>query len=106
MALDRMLWRLRFALRVAGCLGASACGPMTSSVDIRDVEHLLTVARAQNAGLFAPYDLYFAEAQLNKANEEAAQGHYEDALRALSTARAHGQRALTVSRQAPGISSR
>jgi len=109
MAFDRMLWRVRLACGVAACLGGlggSACGPMTSAVDIRAVEHLLSSARAHNAGLFAPYDLYFAEAQLDKANEEAAQGHYEDALRALRAARLHGQRALSVSTQAPGISSR
>ncbi|MEY4577392.1 MAG: hypothetical protein RL701_2095 [Pseudomonadota bacterium] len=82
-----------------------ACGPVTYTLDIGEAERVVAEARAENASYFAPYDLYFAEAHLEKAHEEAAQGHYEDALHAAAVALTHGRRALTRSAQ-PGPSNR
>jgi hypothetical protein len=71
-----------------------ACGPVTYALDASSAEKIVTQARAENADYYAPYELYFAEAQLAKAREEAAEGHYEDALQMVSTAEAYGRRAL------------
>lgn len=84
-------------------LAAAGCGPITYTVDIVEAERVVTRARAENAVYFAPYDLYFAEAHLEKAHEEAAQGRYEDAIQAVAVALSHGRRALTRSAQ-PGLS--
>lgn len=75
-------------------LFVSACGPVTYAIDARSAEAIVTKARAENADYYAPYELHFAEAQLAKAREEAAQGHYEDALDMVSVAEAYGRRAL------------
>ncbi|HKP56478.1 MAG TPA: DUF4398 domain-containing protein [Polyangiales bacterium] len=75
-----------------GCL--SGCGAVTYAVDAGSAEKIVAQARAENADYYAPYELYFAEAQLAKAREEASEGHYEDALEMVSTAEAYGRRAL------------
>jgi hypothetical protein len=72
----------------------SGCGPVTYAVDAHSAEDIVAKARAENADYYAPYELYFAEAQLAKAREEAAEGHYEDALEMVSVAEAYGRRAL------------
>ena len=83
-------------------LVASGCGPITYTVDATSAERVVEQARAENASYYAPYELTFAEAYLTKAHEEAAQGEYEDAVHALSVAKAYGRRALTRSAQ-PGL---
>lgn len=85
-------------------LALSACGPVTYAVDSQSAESIVARARAENADYYAPYELYFAEAQLAKAREEAAEGHYQDALEMVSVAEAYGRRALERSAR-PGESS-
>lgn len=105
---NRMMFRgyasascLVLGLGIAGSGVFSGCGPVAYSLDSSSVERVVAAARAENAGYYAPYDLYFAEAHLDKAHEEAAQGHYEDAIHALVVARTYGKRALERSAQ-PG----
>lgn len=87
------------------CSSAAGCGPVTYTLDVGEAERVVARARADNASYYAPYDLYFAQAHLDKAREEAAQGHYEDAIRAAAVALSHGRRALTRS-ALPGSSER
>ena len=83
------------ALLISALLGCTcACGAVTYALDSGSAEKIVAQARAENADYYAPYELYFAEAQLAKAREEAAEGHYEDALEMVSTAEAYGRRAL------------
>jgi len=86
---------------VSLCIEAG-CGPVTYSLDIGEAERIVASARSENAAYFAPYDLYFAEAHLNKAHEQAARGLYEDAIDAVAVALSYGRRALTRSAQ-PGL---
>jgi hypothetical protein len=88
-------------LLAAALLPAFGCGPITYGLEVASAEQVVESARAQNAAYHAPYELYFAEAHLDKAHEEAAEGQYEDALEAVSVAMAYGRRALTRSAQ-PG----
>ena len=87
----REVTRLSLMVLVFTC---GACGPVTYAIDARSAEDIVTKARAEYADYYAPYELHFAEAQLAKAREEAAQGHYEDALDMVSVAEAYGRRAL------------
>jgi hypothetical protein len=80
---------------------ALGCGPVTYTIDVSKAERVLEAARAENAAYYAPYDLQFAEAQLDEAHEEAAGGQYEDAIHAATLALDYGRRALTRSAQ-PG----
>jgi Domain of unknown function (DUF4398) len=85
-------WREVTVLLLSVC--ALACGPVTYAIDVHSAEDIVAKARAENADYYAPYELYFAEAQLAKAREEVAEGHYEDALEMVSVAEAYGRRAL------------
>jgi hypothetical protein len=83
------------AVLITALLGCTcACGPITYAFDAGSAEKIVAQARAENADYYAPYELYFAEAQLAKAREEAAEGHYEDALQMVSAAEIYGRRAL------------
>jgi Domain of unknown function (DUF4398) len=107
-AADRMRYQRVLSCFLPSLLASgllAACGPVTYTLDVTDAERVVARARAENAGYYAPYDLYFAEAHLDKAREEAAQGRYEDAIRAAAVALSHGRRALTRSAQ-PGPSAR
>jgi hypothetical protein len=81
------------------------CGPVAYSLEVREAERVVDAARSENASYYAAYDLYFAEAQLDKAHEEAACSEYEDAIHAAMLALQHGRRALTRSAH-PGLSDR
>lgn len=96
---------MSFALTAASLVVAAGCGPITYSLNSVEAERVVTAARAENAGYFAPYDLYFAEAHLDKAHEDAAKGQYEDAVHEMAVALSYGRRALTRSAQ-PGSSVR
>jgi hypothetical protein len=97
--------RLILLLTAVAALSLLGCGPVTYSIDVNEAERVVAEARADNAIYYAPYDLHFAEAHLEKAHEEAAQGQYEDAIHAVAVALAYGRRALTRSAQ-PGVSDR
>lgn len=73
------------------------CGPVSYTVDVGGTEQTVAAARAGNAAYYAPYELYFAEAELDKAREEASRGAYEDALELLQIAQAYAKRALELS---------
>jgi hypothetical protein len=90
-----------FSLTAVLLLVLSGCGPVRYGLEIATAERVVAAARTENASYYAPYELYFAEAHLAKAHEEAAEGQYEDAINALTVAVAYGRRALTRSAQ-PG----
>lgn len=105
MAFQRVSSWISLVLGAAVSCVSAGCGPVTYSLNVGEAERVVALARAENASYFAPYDLYFAEAHLDKAHEEAAQGRYEDASYALTVAWTYGRRALTRSAQ-PGMSNR
>jgi hypothetical protein len=96
---------MSFVLSAASLVVSAGCGPITYSLNSVEAERVVAAARAENAGYFAPYDLYFAEAHLDKAHEDAAKGQYEDAVHEMDVALSYGRRALTRSAQ-PGSSVR
>ena len=93
---------LACGLGLVGACVVAGCGPVTYSLDVGEAERIVASARAENAAYFAQYDLYFAEAHLDKAHELAAHGQYEDAIHAVAVALTHGRKALTRSAQ-PGF---
>lgn len=88
-------------LTAALAVAAVGCGPVTYGLEVSKAEHVVEEARAENAAYYAPYELHFAQAQLDEAHEEAARAQYEDAIRAVRIALNYGRRALTRSAQ-PG----
>ncbi|MGD8862002.1 MAG: DUF4398 domain-containing protein [Myxococcales bacterium] len=77
-------------------LAATGCGPALYLQSIDDAEDRLQLARQENARWYAPYEFYFAQAHLDKAREEAAEGAYEDAIRYARTATDFSSRAIEI----------
>ena len=83
--------------------GASAgCGPTLYVVDLLEAERQLEEARVENARFHAPYEYHAADAYLEKAREEAAEGQYEDAIRFAQSAAHLSHRALQISQASKG----
>ena len=78
------------------------CGPALYVSDLLDAEETLEEARAANARFHAPYEYHAADAYLEKAREEAAEGHYEDAIRFAQSSSHLSRRALQISEASRG----
>lgn len=72
---------------------AMGCGPAMYLADVGDAEDQLKAAEERNARTFAAYEFYSAEVYLEKAHEEASEGHYEEAVRFARNAREFAQQA-------------
>jgi hypothetical protein len=75
---------------------STACGPVLYSTAIDKAESALTQARERNAHWYAPYEYHFAQANLEKAYEEASHAEYEDAVRLAKSAQQYAARALRI----------
>ena len=60
---------------------------------VSDAESQLQQAEKDNAKSYAAYEYYAAESYVDKAREEASEGHYEDAVEYASRAEALAKRA-------------
>jgi hypothetical protein len=89
---EHRLRALFFLLLVPLC----ACGPISYSLEVDAADRAVAAARSGNAIYYAPYEIYFAEAHLAKAREEASKGAYEDAIDLASVAEAYAKRALAL----------
>jgi hypothetical protein len=69
------------------------CGGTLYAVRAGKVSSELELAQRDGAAESAPYEYYFAEAQLSKARSEAAEADYGDALSLLDEAEVYTQRA-------------
>jgi hypothetical protein len=85
-----------FALGVSLVATSSACGPLVYASSIDKAETALTQARERNAHWYAPYEYHFAQANLEKAYEEASHAEYEDAVRLAKSAQQYAARALRI----------
>lgn len=74
----------------------TACGPVLYGSAVDKAETALTQARERNAHWYAPYEYHFAQANLQKAYEEASHSEYEDAVRLAKTAQQYATRALRI----------
>ena len=78
---------------------SAGCGPVLYSVHVRPAERALEEAREAGAAEHAPYEYFYARAQLDKAREEAGQGDYQDAIDCAEEAEDFGVRARNMARR-------
>jgi hypothetical protein len=74
----------------------SGCGPVQYAARLDAAAAKLDEARDANARWFAPFEYFYAEANLAQARREAAEASYEDALSYAETAERYGRRALRI----------
>ena len=91
---------MRSARRVLGvvlaALALGACGPVIYTSAVNKAESALVDARENNAHWYAPYEYHYAQANLDKAYEEASRAEYEDAVKLARAALDYAGRALRI----------
>ena len=78
---------------------ASGCGPVLYQSAMSKAEGALISARENNAHWYAPYEYHYAQANLDKAYEEASHAEYEDAVKFARAAQDYAGRALRIAEQ-------
>jgi len=93
-------WRTR-AL-VAGLLGALAagCGNTLYAMQISAASSKLEEARELGAEQYAPYEYWFAYEHIEKAESEASEADYGDAVKLAEVGEEYADRAIKLARDA------
>jgi hypothetical protein len=77
----------------------AACGPSLYTFNIIGAGSAVSQAREANAAEHAPYEYFYAQAYVDKAGEEAAEGNYQDAIRFAERANEFGSKARDMARR-------
>lgn len=77
----------------------AACGPALFTFNSIPASQAVEQARQANAAEHAPYEYFYAQSNLDKANEEAAQANYQDAIRFAERAAEFGSKARDLARR-------
>jgi hypothetical protein len=77
-------------------LSGGGCGPVLYQSAVSKAEGALISARENNAHWYAPYEYHYAQANLDKAYEEASHAEYEDAVSFAKAAQDYAGRALRI----------
>lgn len=85
---------------VAGAISfLVACGPSLYTFNIIPASQAVEQARQANAAEHAPYEYFYAQENLDKAREEAAEANYQDAIRFAERANEFGTKARDMARR-------
>ncbi len=89
------------ALAVVG-LGVlvGGCGNTLYAIQANSASSKVEEAKELGAEKFAPYEYYYAQAHLEKAQQEAADADYGDAVNLAETAEEYADKAIRLSREA------
>jgi hypothetical protein len=90
----------RFCCALATFIGVAGCGNAIYAFQANSATSKLEAARELGAEQYAAYDYYMAVEHLQKAQEEAADADYSDAIRFAEICEAHAEKATTLSRHA------
>lgn len=75
----------------------TGCGPLWFAANMVEAEAHVDEAGAKNAQSHAPFEYYSAAEYLDKAQELAIDGYYEDAIRFARTSTEYARRAIRLS---------
>ena len=78
--MDRSGSRLARGALLALSLLFSACGPISTTIALRDAEAAIEVARSADAARYAAFELASADAYLRKAREEEGYSDFQTAI--------------------------
>jgi Domain of unknown function (DUF4398) len=92
--------RTACALTIAGGLLLTACGNTVYAIQANSASNALAEARELGAEKLAPYEYYYAKEHMEKAQEEAAEADYSDAINLAEAAEEFANKAIRLSREA------
>jgi hypothetical protein len=87
-----------FALGAALCLGG--CGHTIYAINVNSASAKLEEAHELGAELYAPYEYWFALEHLDKAQTEASEGDYGDAIELAGIGEEYADKAIQLARDA------
>src|SRR5690242_14625628 len=87
------------AVLLTGVL-TSGCGNTIYAIQANSASNALAEARELGAEKLAPYEYYFAKEHMEKAQEEAAEADYSDAINIAEEAEEYANKAIRLSREA------
>lgn len=97
----RAILHLGFALTVLGLSASqSGCGHTLYVFQANSAASRLEEARELDAEKLAPYEFYYAQQHLEKAQEEAASADYSDANNLAEVAEEYADKAIRLARDA------
>jgi predicted lipoprotein len=95
-----LIEKIHWALVIAGGLALSACGNTVYAIQANSASNALAEARELGAEKLAPYEYYYAKEHMEKAQEEAAEADYSDAINLAEAAEEFANKAIRLSREA------
>jgi hypothetical protein len=81
-------------------LGPSGCGNTLYAINANAASSKLEEAKELGAEKFAPYEYYFAKEHLEKAQTEAAEADYSDAVDLAEVSEEYADKAIRLARDA------
>lgn len=81
-------------------LGGSGCGNFFYAIYSSGATSQIEAAQALGAEKYAPYEYYYAQEHLHKAQELAASANYGDAINLADEAEESAKKAIVLSKQA------
>ena len=87
-----------FAIGAALCLGG--CGHTIYAISVNSASAKLEEAHELGAELYAPYEYWFALEHLDKAQTEASEGDYGDAIELAGIGEEYADKAIQLARDA------
>ena len=91
--LTRAFWSVSFLL-------ATGCGNTLYAVQVNAASSKVEEARALGAEQYAPYEYYYAKEHLEKAQSEAAEADYSDAVDLAEASEDYADKAIRLAREA------
>jgi len=94
-----MRWRLALIVAVAA-LASVGCGNTFYAIQANSASGKLEEARELGAEQYAPYEYYYAKEHLQKAQTEAAEADYSDAVSLAESSEEYADKAIRLAREA------
>jgi len=83
-----------------GTLTLSGCGSTLYSIQATSASGKLEQARELGAEQSAPYEYFYAKEHLQKAQSEAAEADYSDAVNLAEASEKYAEKAISLAREA------
>jgi hypothetical protein len=89
-----------FESLAAFALGVGACGTTLYAIQVNSASSKLEEAAELGAEEYAPYEYWFALQHIDKAQTEASEGDYSDAVQLAEIGEQYADKAIQLARDA------
>ena len=95
------LFRIAALVSLGACaLGVGACGNTLYAIQVNAASSKLEEAQELGAEEYAPYEYWFALQHIDKAQTEASEGDYSDAVKLAEIGEEYADKAIQLARDA------